>query len=448
MNASEWAFTLTKKDIDRMKIDKYLFKILVSASLLATASFPVNATPQVLVTIGTMQVTSDDLNSAMTSSPFADKQAAMDEDVQAGLRGNLLQRLVAARLLALEAQRLGLDKTKAYKQEIESFRQGLLYRFYMDKLRERIVVPPETLAAMQQQFKGDSEGLASAKAAYVAEQFKTLKLITVQKLSQLDNVKLHEERIKAGIKPGTVLMEGKSFRIKYADIVDIKEHPELPSPEWVKEQLYNRGELLLVANAADKEGVKVDDKLKQYMSESLPAVLMEAKTKEWIPNEKTLHDWFDKHPEVYTIPERRHVGQIVLNTREEAEALRTRILNGESLFTLAGEYSIDPLGRQQNGDIGWFVEGRGMPELEEALDKLEDNKLSDVIETMTGFHLVMILDRTPKGQKSFEEIKDRIKQTIINEKLSPYLSELEKRYNVSWKVIKASGEKSPKQTEK
>ena len=139
-------------------------------------------------------------------------------------------------------------------------------------------------------------------------------------------------------------MEGNSFRITYGDIVDIREHPALPNPEWVKEQLYNRGEMLLAAKAAEKEGVDISAKLEQYQSERLPSVMMEAKTKEWIPDEKTMRDWFDKHPEVARIPERRHVGQLVVATRKEAEALRARILKGESLFTLAGKYSIDPAG--------------------------------------------------------------------------------------------------------
>jgi peptidyl-prolyl cis-trans isomerase C len=431
-----------------MKIDTHMFKILVLASLLATASLPANAASQVLVTIGNMQVSSEDLNAAMASSPFATQQASMDEDDQAGLRGDMLRRLVASRLLTLEAQRLGLDKTQAYQQDIENFRLGLVYRYYMAKLRERIVVPADTLAAMKQQFKGDEEGMAAAKAAYVTEQYQTLKLTTLQNMLKRDNTKLHEERIKAGVKADTVLMEGKSFKIKYADIVDINEHPTLPNPEWVKEQLYMRGELLLVAKAADKEGVDVSGNLKQYQAERLPAVMMEAKTKEWIPDEKTVREWFDKHPDVARIPERRHVGQLVVSTREEAEALRARIVKGESLFTLAGEYSIDPVGRKQNGDIGWVIEGRGMPELDNALAKLEDDKLSEVIETKQGFHLLTILEHQAKGQKTYEEIHDRVRQMIINEKLPPYLGELERRYQVSWKVIKARNENAPEQPEK
>jgi peptidyl-prolyl cis-trans isomerase C len=431
-----------------MKINKHLLPTLVSALLIATSHLPANAASQVLVTIDSQQVTSDDLNAAMASSPFETQQTSMNENDQAGLRGDMLRRLVAARLLTLEARRLGLDKSKPYQQDIENFRLGLLYRFYMDKLRERIIIPADTLNAMKKQYKGDSEGMAAAKAAYIAQQYQTFKVTTLRNMLQHDKTRLHEERIKAGIKADTVLMEGNSFRIKYADIVDINEHPSLPNPEWVKEQLYNRGELLLVAKAAEKEGVNVDDKLKQYQNEQLPALMLETKTKEWIPNEKTLHEWFDKHPEVAVIPERRHVGQLVVATRKEAEALRARILKGESLFTLAGEFSIDPVGRKQNGDMGWIVEGRGMPELETALSKLEDDKLSEVIETKAGFHLLTILERQPRVQKTFEDVHDRIRQMIINENLPPYLGELERRYKVSWNVIKKREENGSKQLEK
>ena len=433
-----------KKGKSAMKIDTYLLKMLVLAAFFATPSFSATAEPQVLATIGSMQVSSDDLSAAMASSPFDTQTTSMDEDDQAGLRGDMLRRLVAARLLALEAQRLGLDKTKAYQQDIENFRRGLLYRFYMNKLRERIVIPVDTLTAMKQQFKGDSDGMTAAKAAYEADQFRILKLTTMQNLLQHDSTKLHEDRIRVGVKADTVLMEGNSFKIRFADIVDPKKYAAQPNPDWVKEQLYKRSELLLVAIAADKEGVDVSDSLNQYKSERLPAFMLEAKTNEWIPGEKTLREWFAQHPEVATVPERRHVGQLVVGTRKEAEALRARIIKGESLFTLAGEFSIDPVGRKQNGDLGWFVEGRGMPELDDALSKLKDDQISEVIETKEGFHLLTILEREPGDKKSYSDVRDRVRQMIINEKLPPYLGELERRYKVSWKVVQTHDEKDTK----
>jgi peptidyl-prolyl cis-trans isomerase C len=429
-----------------MIIYNHILKNLALALFFSALPLLANATPQVLVTINNLEVNSDDLDAAMASSPFSTQQTSMDVDDQAALRGDMLRRLVASRLLTLEARRLGLDKTKPYLLEVENFRLGLLYRFYMDKLREHIVIPEDTLAVMKQQYKGDFEGLAAAKAAYIASQYKALKLATLQDMLKRDNSKLHEDRIKDGVKAGTVLFEGKSIRIKYADIVDIKEHPTMPSPDWVKEQLYNRGELLLVAKAAEQEGVNVDDKLNQYQSERLPAVMMEAKTNEWIPDENVLRDWFAKHPEVAIIPQRHHVGQLVVSTRKEAEALRERILKGESLFTLAGEFSIDPVGRKQNGDMGWFVKGRGMPELENAVDKLEVDKLSEVIESKAGFHLLTVLEYQPEKHKSFEDVHDRIRQMVINEKLPTYLGELERRYKVTWNVLKGRDASTSKTT--
>ena len=431
--------------MDRMKNKLYLLRNLALASILVTAPLQAMAASQVLATIGTLQVTSDDLDTAMASSPFATQMISMDEDDQAGLRGDMLRRLVAARLLTLEARRLGLDKTEAYHKDIEDFRLGLLYRYYMEKLRGRLVIPADTLAAMKQQFKGDQEGMTAAKAAYLNGQYQVLKLATLQNMLKKDQTRLYEDRIKPGIKADTVLMEGNSFRIDYGDIVDASEHPPLSNPEWVKERLYNRGEMLLAAKAAEKEGVDVSARLEQYQSEHLPALMMEAKTREWIPDEKTMQDWFNKHPEVVSIPERRHVGQLVVATRQEAEALRARIMKGESLFTLAGQYSIDPLGRKQNGDMGWIVEGRGMPELANVLAKLKDNEISDVIETKAGFHLLTVLEHQPGGQKTYAEVSDRVRQMIINEKLPPYLGELERNYQVSWKVIKARDEKAQNQ---
>ena len=431
-----------------MKNNKLIIKISVLLLMLLVSPLAANASTQVLATVGPLQVNSDDLNAAMASSPFATQQTSMDEDDQAGVRGDMLRRLVAARLLTLEAQKLGLDKSKEYLHELENFRLGLLYRFYMDKLRERITIPADTLAAMKQQFKGDADGLSATKAAYTAQQYQVLKMATLQNMLKADHTKLHEDRIKAGVKANTVLLEGKSFKIKYADIVDLKENPTLPNPEWVKEQLYNRGELLLVAMAAEKEKVNVYEKLNQYQMERLPAVLMEAKTQEWIPDEKTLHDWFDRHPEVAMIQERWHIGQLVVATRKEAETFRARILNGESLFTLAGEYSIDPVGRKQNGDMGWVVEGSGMAELENALKSLPDDKLSEVIETKAGFHLLTVLERQAKGKIPYAEVRDRVRQMIINEKLPGYLGELERRYKVSWNVIKGRDDNAPKQQEK
>ncbi len=396
-----------------------------------------SAGAEVLVSVGNLQVTSEDLEIALGSSPFSTQFNAMEEDDQAGIRGDMLRRLVGARLLTLEAQRLGLDKGPEYRKDVEDFRLGLLYRYYIERLRAKVSIPPDTLAAMQHQYAHDPDGLGAAKSAWVVAEYRALKQATMQDLLQREHARLYEERIGADVKAETVLLQTDSFRIRYADIVDPLQHPSLPNPEWVKDQLNSRGEMLLFANAAQKEGVDVSPKLAKYEAERLPALMLEAKTRQWVPNEDTLRQYLSKHPQTAVVPERRHVGQLVAATRKQAEDLRKRIIAGESLFTLAGRYSIDPESRAQNGDMGWIVEGRGLPELDRALEKLGDGQVSEVVETKLGFHLLTILERQSRRHELYAQIRERLRQLVINENLRQYLGELEQRYSVTWKVIPA-----------
>lgn len=424
--------------MSRMRLMPLLFSLLLATGARASTA----ATDQILASVGPLQVTATDLNSALASAPFANKFPAMAEDDQAGLRGDMLRRLVVSRLLTLEAQRLGLDKTAAFRRDVDDFRLGLLYRAYMEKLRQSTVIPEETLAAMKQQFKNDRDGMEAAKAAYVGERYQVAKGGAMQALLKTDNLRLHEDRI-AGAVPNTVLAEGTVLRVRYGDLLDAAELAKPPAKAEIAERLQRRVELVAAARAATAQGVDVGPAVTAYERQRLPAALMEIKTKEWIPDEKTLRNWYDQHPQAATVPERRHVGQLVVATRKQADDLRARIAKGDSLFVLAGKYSVEPTSRKQNGDIGWVVQGRGVAELEQALAKLKDGETSPVIETKDGmFHILTVLERTGGRKEPYTAMRERIAQAVINERLPAYVAELERRYPVTWNVLAKPGERT------
>lgn len=424
--------------MSRMRLMPLLFSLLLATGARASTA----ATDQILASVGPLQVTATDLNSALASAPFANKFPAMAEDDQAGLRGDMLRRLVVSRLLTLEAQRLGLDKTAAFRRDVDDFRLGLLYRAYMEKLRQSTVIPEEALAAMKQQFKNDRDGMEAAKAAYVGERYQAAKGGAMQALLKTDNLRLHEDRI-AGAVPNTVLAEGTVLRVRYGDLLDAAELAKPPAKAEIAERLQRRVELVAAARAATAQGVDVGPAVTAYERQRLPAALMEIKTKEWIPDDKTLRNWYDQHPQAATVPERRHVGQLVVATRKQADDLRARIAKGDSLFVLAGKYSVEPTSRKQNGDIGWVVQGRGVAELEQALAKLKDGETSPVIETKDGmFHILTVLERTGGRKEPYTAMRERIAQAVINERLPAYVAELERRYPVTWNVLAKPGERT------
>jgi len=384
--------------------------------------------------VGDRPITSAELESTIASSPFAVQFNTMSEDEQAALRGTLLQRLVFSRLLYLEARRLGLDGSEAFLSELEEFRQGLLYRSYMDALRAGIELPDEVRKQMKEQLNGNPDARKAAESAYRADRFRELALADLKRLRARYRVQVHAAEIRPDAAPETVLLEGEGLLITYADLLaDSDVRPD--QAEWIRDRLFKRAQFLLVTRAAAERDPDLEPALAAFREERLPALLLERKEREWIPDDQVLRDYFETHPDLGRILERRHIGQLVLATREEAEAMRERIQAGESLFALAGQHSIDPYGRAHKGDMGWVKAGRGVPAIEQAISGLPDGAVSAVIHSPMGFHLVTILERRPGEQRPFHRVRDKIRQTYLSERRSAYMSELAERYRVAWPVL-------------
>jgi hypothetical protein len=103
-----------------------------------------------------------------------------------------------------------------------------------------------------------------------------------------------------------------------------------------------------------------------------------------------------------------HVTHIVLDTsvfkKEFADSLAStiirRIQSGEKTFEdMAGTYSADPGSASKGGDVGWFVRGMMLPQLDEAIAKHKKGDLFKVW-TPAGLHVVTIKDN-PKKDSGF-----------------------------------------------
>jgi hypothetical protein len=99
-----------------------------------------------------------------------------------------------------------------------------------------------------------------------------------------------------------------------------------------------------------------------------------------------------------------HVQHILLDTSlfkvNFADSLSDRIVlkinNGVSSFaSMAGTYSADPSSAAKGGDLGWFVRGVMLPQLDEAIATHKKGELFKVW-TQAGLHIVRIADNPKK----------------------------------------------------
>lgn len=95
-----------------------------------------------------------------------------------------------------------------------------------------------------------------------------------------------------------------------------------------------------------------------------------------------------------------------------AVAAQDRIRAGEDFAALAQELSADTASGEDGGDIGYSDGSVFPPEIEEALELLELNEVSDPISTEFGVHLVKLTEDSENVFQSFEEVAERIERDM------------------------------------
>ena len=161
---------------------------------------------QALAIVGEATITDTQVESAINSAPFGTAFPAMDEDVQAALRGDMLIRLVDAALLRLEAQREGLDKRTDFVDELARYREGMLYRRYLDSLRDSLTIPQAVERKLKEKYEAVPDALAAARASYLAGLFKGRKQRTFDDLKRRYKYRTYPDRM-AGAVDGTILAD-------------------------------------------------------------------------------------------------------------------------------------------------------------------------------------------------------------------------------------------------
>jgi len=97
--------------------------------------------------------------------------------------------------------------------------------------------------------------------------------------------------------------------------------------------------------------------------------------------------------DVPTSEEQVRVRRIILETEEEAEAVRERLEAGEDFATLAQQLSIDEATKENGGDVGWMAfDERDIPFSAMAF-QLEVGEISQVIETARGYEILKLEEK-------------------------------------------------------
>ncbi|WP_078429018.1 peptidylprolyl isomerase [Alkalihalobacterium alkalinitrilicum] len=98
---------------------------------------------------------------------------------------------------------------------------------------------------------------------------------------------------------------------------------------------------------------------------------------------------------------------ILVEDEETANEVLDKINAGEDFEELATEYSTDTGSAQRGGQLGYFGQGRMVPEFEETAFNLEIGEVSDLVESEFGYHIIKVTNKRVIV-KSYEEVMDEL----------------------------------------
>jgi len=113
-----------------------------------------------------------------------------------------------------------------------------------------------------------------------------------------------------------------------------------------------------------------------------------------------------------------NASHILVETKEEADAIKAELDGGADFAEVAKEKSTGPSG-PGGGSLGWFGPGMMVPAFEEAVAGMEAGSVSDPVETQFGWHVIKLNEtrtgEAPALEDVREELETQVRQTKVQE---------------------------------
>ena len=116
---------------------------------------------------------------------------------------------------------------------------------------------------------------------------------------------------------------------------------------------------------------------------------------------------------------------ILVETEEEAKAIKADLDNGADFAAMAKEKSTGPSG-SNGGSLGWFGMGAMVPEFEEAVVGLNPGDISDPVKTQFGWHVVLLSDKRKAEAPTLDEVRGELATKIQQDAVDAKVAELTK----------------------
>jgi peptidyl-prolyl cis-trans isomerase C len=204
----------------------------------------------------------------------------------------------------------------------------------------------------------------------------------------------------------------------------------------------------VMAAEAQKQGLDKEPDVQRLLTyttkEMLARVYLDKLTKN-LPNptDADAKTYYDKNKAQFVIPESVLLRHILVKSEKEAKEAIDRLKKGEKFPDLAAQISMCP-SRAKGGSLDWMPKGTLVKEIEDEAFGMKNGQMTGPIKSRFGYHVLLLEDKRPPQETSFDQVKDsiieRLKFEAQQEQYEKIAGDLRKKMNVQ--VAQPAAEKA------
>jgi parvulin-like peptidyl-prolyl isomerase len=406
----------------------------------------VKAADDIIARVGDQTITLKQIDTMLNSSSMIGMSIPPPGSPERNrYRLTLLDKIISANLLYLDALDKGADQNPVYQHDLEQFIDSTLVTMYRQKdLIGEIQISDEEIMAYYDKHINTEETPFTKDVGMAIEASLRNKKYQARLVGQ-------RERLREGIQvvideaqldpaqdsnrdDAAVVARIDQTAITWGEFGPVLAAPVEPGSvegrvEALNDEIDRRIMLQKARVAGFEKDIGFQARLNEYRKVHLITMYRARLTEELEPTDDEIRAYFKEHQAQITIPEARKIQMVVMMAKEDAERVKQQIESGEiTIYEAARDYSVDPNAKKTLGEMGWVEHGTGFPELDALTFSLSLNEIGGPVESPAGWHLVKVLEiRKP----SFTDISQRdtwqkTRRMMLKERQDEYTANLRK----------------------
>ena len=174
-------------------------------------------------------------------------------------------------------------------------------------------------------------------------------------------------------------------------------------------------------------GKITEEDIKDRIREKMSLEKLIEKRGSLVVSDDEAKDFYEKNQRFYQEKEAVRASHVLIKLakdakpEEEAAAkkkvaeVEEALKKGDDFAEVAKKFSEGP-SAPKGGDLGFFTRGQMVKPFEDKAFGMETGTVSEPVRTRFGFHIIKVVEKREDKQKSFDEVKEQIFESLKNKK--------------------------------